>query len=149
MLVGEFCIRDVIIAERLASIVELSRLMRDCHVGDIVIVDNDGPGRKPVGIVTDRDIVLELIANELPLASVSAGDIMGPELVTIDENSDLWEALQTMQGKGVRRFPVVDRNGKLVGILSTDDLLETLADQLQDLVVLIRKEQRHEEQIRK
>jgi CBS domain-containing protein len=149
MLVGEFCIRDVIIAERLASIVEIAQLMRDYHVGDIVIVDNDGPDRKPVGIVTDRDIVLELIAKELPLDSVSVGDIMGPELITVDENSDLWEALQTMRGKGIRRLPVVDRNGKLVGILSTDDLLETLADQLQDLVILIRKEQRHEEQIRK
>lgn len=149
MLVGELCVRDVIIAERQASVLEVAQLMREYHVGDIVIVERDEQSRKPTGIVTDRDIVLELIAKEQALESVTAADLTGPELVTVEEHVDLWDALQTMRGKGVRRLPVVDKHGGLIGILSADDVLEILADQMQDLVILVGKGQRREQQTRR
>lgn len=134
MSVGEFCNREVVIAQRDAGILELSQLMRTHHVGDIVIVDVSGEGQNiPVGIITDRDIVVELIACQVPFDTVTAGDIMSHELVTAGVRDGMWDALQHMRQKGVRRIIVVNEQGGLEGILTVDDLLELLAEELTSL----------------
>ena len=85
MSIGEFCTREVVIAERDTGIVELTQLMRKHHVGDVVVVEKKGDLAVPVGIITDRDIVVELIAGEVDLDSVTTGDVMSPELITAGE----------------------------------------------------------------
>ena len=101
MSIGTFCTREVVIAERGTSIVELARLMRSHHVGDVVIIDKTGENVTPVGIVTDRDIIVELIAEEVELNSVTAGDIMSTELITATVKEGVWEALQLMRSSGL------------------------------------------------
>ena len=148
MKVSEICTQEVIVAERQASILELAQLMRKHHVGNIVIVDQVGLRRKPVGIVTDRDIVLELLAKEEALDSVNANDIMSADLVTVGDYVATWDAMEVMREHGVRRLPVVDGVGLLTGIITTDDILETLAEQILDLVMLFGREARLEKKSR-
>jgi len=130
MTVGKFCNREVIIADKTSTITEIAKLMRHHPVVDVVIVSSEGERAKPIGILTDRDIVIELIACDVPLDSVSAGDVMSYELVTAREEDSIWDTLQHMRAKGIRRVPVVNAAGELEGILSIDDLLELFAEEL-------------------
>jgi CBS domain-containing protein len=141
MTVGKFCSREVIVAGKESSVAEIARLMRKHHVGDVVIVSRNGGRAKPVGILTDRDIVIELIACDVPLDSVTAGDIMSYKLVTARESDSIWDTLQHMRAKGIRRVPVVGTGGDLVGILAADDLLELFADELNLLARIPFREQ--------
>lgn len=133
MPIGEICTREVVIADTKSSIVEVAQLMRTYHVGDVIVVERREAGTIPVGIITDRDIVVELIAREVDLDSVTAGDVMSYELVSVQEKDDIWATLQHMRGKGVRRLPVVNDQGGLEGVVAFDDLIELLAEELTQL----------------
>ena len=148
MRVGEFCNRDVIIVDRDTDIIAAAKLMRSEHVGDLVIVDTQDSGQIPVGILTDRDIVVELLATDVDLDKVSVGDAMSYELVVAREEDDLQETLAKMRQNGIRRVPVVNTAGALVGILTVDDLLEVYAEQFSDLVKLMYNQKRWEERRR-
>ena len=148
MAIGELCNREVVIAQRGTSVLEASRLMRQYHVGDLVVVDETDGKRVPVGIVTDRDVVLEVVSMELDASVLTAGDIMGLELATIRENDGVFETIRYMRTKGVRRLPVVNSQGALIGIVTLDDLLELLAEEMSELSQLISRERRQETQTR-
>jgi signal-transduction protein with cAMP-binding, CBS, and nucleotidyltransferase domain len=143
--IGEICNRDVVTVDRKASVYEAARLMRDHHVGSLIVVDptSANPAR-PLGIVTDRDLVIEIMAKEAPEEALLTGDLMGPELLTGRETDGVWETILRMRAMGVRRMPVVTAEGSLAGILSMDDLLQFLAGELTDLVRLIRREHKRE-----
>jgi CBS domain-containing protein len=130
MPLGEICNREVIFARRADSIREAARLMRDYHVGDLVVVDETDGQRRPAGMLTDRDIVVELVAKNVDLDSVTVGDAMSTAIVTAHESDGIYETIQLMRSEGVRRLPVVDRAGILIGIISLDDLLELLSDEM-------------------
>jgi CBS domain-containing protein len=144
MPVSGICNREVIIVQPDSTVLEAARLMRQHHVGDVVVVEHRAGVRVPVGIVTDRDLVVEIMAAELGSTVITVGDIMVPELASVKENVGVFEAIQFMRTRGVRRLPVVDENGGLVGILTLDDLLELLAEELLDLSKLVRYEQKKE-----
>jgi len=144
MAVGEICNREVVITEKSASVVDAARLMRTHHVGDLVVVEEKGGRNQPVGIVTDRDIVVEVVAAGVNPDALKVGDIMGPEVATVRESEGLFEALRYMRDKGVRRMPVVDRDGGLVGILTLDDLLSLLAEEMTELAKLVSHERQRE-----
>jgi predicted transcriptional regulator len=144
MPVGEICNREVVITEKAMGVVEAARLMRTHHVGDLVVVDKREGRTLPVGIVTDRDIVVEVVAAGVTPDTLKVGDIMGPEVATVRESEGLFEALRYMRDKGVRRMPVVDNAGGLVGILTQDDLLSLLAEEMTDLAKLVSHERQRE-----
>lgn len=149
MSAGEYCNRDVVVVSKTEQVQEAITLMRNHHVGDVVVVEQAKHGVVPVGILTDRDIVLEILAEDVDLNTVSIGDVMSYELVTVNESNTLIDTLKLMRQKGIRRIPVVNEKGTLEGLLSVDDLLELLAEQLNDLVALISKEQNSESRRRK
>ena len=144
MPISEICNREVVIVQRNNTISEAAQLMRQHHVGDVVVVEERGGARVPIGIVTDRDLVVEIMAPAIDQMVITVGDIMVPELVTVKENAGLFETIEYMRAKGVRRVPVVDKGGGLVGILTLDDLLELLAEELLSLAKLVRHEQKTE-----
>ena len=144
MSIGEFCNREVIISNREDSILDAAKLMRKFHVGDVVVVDQRGDARVPVGILTDRDIVVEIVAREADASKILVGDAMSDELLTVNENGQLSDLIEQMKGKAVRRVPVVDDNGALVGIVTADDLVDLIAEQLSSLVGMVHREQRQE-----
>ena len=140
MSVGEVCNREVVITDRDTAIREAARLMREYHVGDLVIVEPRGGENVPVGIVTDRDLVLEVLALEVPDEELTVGDLVTGDLATVPEDTDLWDALARMRRHGIRRLPVVNEHGGLEGILSIDDALELFTEGLDEMVKLIRNE---------
>lgn len=149
MAVGEICNREVVIAEKTLSVVDAAQLMRTHHVGDLVVVEERAGRRLPVGIVTDRDIVVEVVAAGVNPDALKVGDIMGPEVATVRESEGLFEALRFMRDKGVRRMPVVDSTGALAGILTLDDLLSLLAEEMTELAKLVSHERQREASVRK
>ena len=148
MNIGEFCNREVIISNREDSVFEAAKLMRKYHVGDVVVIDQRSDVRVPVGILTDRDIVIELVAREVDATEVTVGEAMSNELLTVTENEQLTDLVQKMQGKAVRRVPVVNANGALIGIVTADDLIDLIAEQLASLVGMVQREQRREQTTR-
>ncbi|MBP7926630.1 MAG: CBS domain-containing protein [Desulfobulbus sp.] len=144
MPVGEICNREVVVAERTTTIVEAARIMRRYHVGDLVVVDEVQGRRVPVGMVTDRDLVVEVIAREQPFASCTVSAVMSATVVCVPETAGVIEAIQLMRSHGVRRVPVVDAGGALVGILAADDLLDLLAEELSALARIAPRGQERE-----
>ncbi|NWH03772.1 CBS domain-containing protein [Desulfobacter latus] len=144
MNVGEVCNREVIIIDRDGSIRDAAGLMRKYHVGNVVVVEEKNGDRFPVGILTDRDIVLELIALDVDINAVTVGDAMSFELITAREEDNVMETIKRMRHKGVRRIPVVNDRGVLEGILAVDDLIDSLSEQLTDLARLVMGGQQRE-----
>jgi CBS domain-containing protein len=146
MRVGDFCVREVIECNRKTSALELSQLMRQSHVGDVVVVDQPNGKKVAVGIVTDRDLAVEVMAKESDPALITAGDLMGGKLVTVGEGSDVYATAELMRYEGVRRMPVVDDQGGLVGIVTLDDLLKIIGEQLALLAQVIGRQRFQEQQ---
>jgi CBS domain-containing protein len=148
MPLGEICNREVVFITREGSIRDAIGLMRNHHVGAVVIVDEIQGRRMPVGVLTDRDIVLELLAKDVELGRVSAGDLMSREVLTAREEDDILDTIKRMRSAGVRRLPVIDSEGCLTGIVTVDDLIDLIAEQLTDLTRLIANEQSRESRSR-
>lgn len=148
MSVGKICNREVVIVLRENTAMEAAQLMRQQHVGDVIVVDDLKNGRIPVGIVTDRDLVVELMSVGLEPEAVTVGDIMTADLVTVNESDDMFTAIDAMRTKGIRRLPVVNAKGGLVGILTLDDLLDVMAEDLLAFTKLVKLEHENEERSR-
>lgn len=148
MTAGVYCNREVVIAAPDAAIVEAARLMRDRHVGDLVVVNKEAGQNLPIGIVTDRDLVVEVLAQEVPLDVVTIKDVMSTDLVIVREEETMLTTLALMRSRGVRRVVVVNAHGGLEGILSADDAIELISEALDSLVKLVRREIRREEKER-
>ena len=146
---GELCNREVVFAYRDVRLVEAARLMREHHVGSLVVVVDRLSERVPVGILTDRDIVVAVVAKELDPRTLAVGDVMTGELLTIREKDGISDALRLMREKGVRRVPVITHSGALAGILTIDDLLELVAEELGDFVRAIGRERVRETRARR
>lgn len=147
MSVGQYCNREVVVTSLDTSILEVAQLMRRHHVGDVLVVEQQGEQNIPVGIVTDRDLVIEILAEEIALDAVTVKDVMS-SAITISEKADLWDTLQQMRYQGIRRMPVVNEKGSLEGILTVDDVLALLAEGLTDLVKLVKHEIEQESRLR-
>jgi CBS domain-containing protein len=145
MSIGEICNRDVVVVEKDSTVQEAARLMRQYHVGDLVVTAERDGVRVPVGLITDRDIVLEVLGEGVEINAVSVGDIMSDKLITAHEEDELWDSLQRMRIAGVRRLPVVDERGGLQGIVTLDDVIELLADELAQVAKLLAHEQTREQ----
>ncbi|RKZ36843.1 MAG: CBS domain-containing protein [Gammaproteobacteria bacterium] len=139
MNIGEICNRDVIIARCSATVVGTAQLMREENVGSVVIVNDDLRAPKPVGIITDRDLVVGSIANRVQLDHLTVADVMTHDPLVAREDQGVWETIQGMRREGVRRVPVVAEDGALVGILSMNDLLQILVAELSELVPLVTR----------
>jgi CBS domain-containing protein len=148
MTIGEYCNREVTISEPDTSIIEAAKLMRRHHVGDLVVVDRQEGKNLPVGIVTDRDLVLEVLAQDVDPDSLSIKDIMSTDLVTVLESETFLRVLDIMKKQRVRRILVVDDHGGLQGILSADDALELIAEAMNDLTGLVKREIAREADLR-
>lgn len=130
MSISECCKLDVVCCDPELSLPDTAALMRKNHVGDVVVVESRGGMRMPVGIVTDRDIVMETMALDLDAALFTAGDIMNTPLVTVKETEGFVETLRLMRSNGIRRMPVVTESGALYGIVTADDIVRALALEL-------------------
>lgn len=147
--VGELCSREVVSAKRSESVALAARLMRERHVGSVVVVDEHGGRRFPAGMVSDHDIAVGVVALGLDPQKSTLEGVMPADVVCARETDSLGRALALMRAQGVRRLPVVDAGGTLVGVLSADDVLEVLAAELYSLCGMVACGEQRERQERK
>lgn len=144
MKLKDICVLDAVTCLPNATIAEAARLMRQKHVGDLIVIDDADEDKEPIGIVTDRDIVIEVLALGRDPAAVKVSEIMSTHLVVASASEDMSAALERMRSQGVRRVPVVDDNGLIVGIITLDDLLKAHAEQAQALAHVVANAQTKE-----
>lgn len=149
MKIGECCNREVVVAEKQMEVLDTAKLMRKHHVGDLVIVEKRNGVTRPVGILTDRDLVVEVMAQEVPPGEVTAADVMSLDIATVREEEGVWETLERMRDLGVRRMPVVDQDESLVGLITMDDLVGLLTLAMNNMNQLIKGEVRRESRLRR
>jgi CBS domain-containing protein len=148
MHIGEICTVQTVYCKRDETVQGAALLMRQHHVGDLVVVDQPNGERVPIGIVTDRDIVVSVIALGLDPGSLLVGDIMTDDLLTAHEEDDVYATIERMRARGIRRVPVVNADGGLNGIVSADDLLEFLAEEMGELSRISTHQQAREKRAR-
>ncbi len=146
---GEVCTRTVTVAFRNTTLGEAARLMRDNNAGCLVVVDEVQGLRIVVGLLTDRDIVTDIIAAEVNPDTLRVEDVMTTELVTARETDSLIDLLRSMRRKAVRRIPVVGARAELVGLVTLDDLLDIVSEELVLLVGAIDSQSQRERPMRR
>ncbi len=149
MLLKEICTPEVACCSPETTVLAAARLMRQRHVGDLVVVDDPDGDRSPLGIITDRDLVVEVLAQERSPAALTVRDIMRAPIAIASIEEDAAQAIERMRIHGVRRIPVVGSDGRLAGILSLDDLLARLAAEANLLAEVVAREQSQEHRIRR
>ena len=137
MSVGSICCREVLVAYPNESARAMARRMRDHNVGTLVVVDHND---EPVGIVTDRDLVLRVLAEGTDPEHVPAEQLMTTVPECAYESTSIESALRLMRGGRFRRLPVIDDSGRLVGIITVDDVIELLSEELGHIDAVIRSE---------
>jgi CBS domain-containing protein len=149
MPINECCNIAVVCCEADTSISDVAALMRKHHVGDVIVVEDKDQKRVPIGIVTDRDIVIETIALKLEADAFTAGDLMSAPVVTVQENEGFVETLRLMRNHKVRRMPVVTAVGTLFGIVTADDVVNLLTMELSMMADAIVEQPVRERRLRK
>ena len=141
---GSVCKRGAVTVAPGDDLIAAAHLMREKHVGYLIV----SQGTRVAGVLTDRDIVVAVLAQEVDVHALKVGDVMTRDPLVIEEGQSIEAVLRHMREAGVRRVPVVDRSGALTGVLSIDDVLEQIAQQLIDIAGSIRNEQRMERAVR-
>lgn len=140
MAIGKHARKDVVCISEDASLFEAAQMMKQKNVGSIVVVKDQASDLTPTGILTDRDIVTKLLADDVNLKNVSVKDTLTQALLAIKEDERTKSAMELMQKHGIRRAPVVNQEGKVSGIISLDDLFILLIDKLSILADVIKKQ---------
>ncbi|MEW6144613.1 MAG: CBS domain-containing protein [Thermodesulfobacteriota bacterium] len=138
MSLESLCRREIVCVDVNTRVLEATEMMEEMNVGSVVVIQND----RPVGIVTDRDVVLRVVNKKLNPAECSVGDIMSLEVVTLKQSTGLYDALEQIKesGSSVRRFPIVDDNGAIKGIITLDDVIYLLGREMSDVASIIESE---------
>ncbi|MDZ7809466.1 MAG: CBS domain-containing protein [Arhodomonas sp.] len=148
MTVGEYCNRNVVTIRGDESVQAAARLMREHHVGDLVVVEDRADGEAPVAVVTDRDLVVEVLAAELETEALAVRDIVTHPAYFVHEGDSLFDALEVMRGRSIRRLPVVAEDSTLVGIVTVDDIVGLLGEILEDLAAVVERQRDREQESR-
>ena len=138
MPISDLCSENLICVERSSSLTNAAKLMRNHHVGGLVVIESNGKN-KPVGMLTDRDIVMSTIAGNLP-PSTKVENVMSKNVVTVTADSGIAEVVDHMAAEGIRRIIVVDESGNACGLVSTDDILQLVAREIYSLGQLVARE---------
>lgn len=149
MLLNSMCTLEPACCSPRTTALEAAQLMRKRHTGDLVVVDDGDDKAAPVGIITDRDIVLEVLGKGLDPAVTLVSTLIRSPVVIANDRDDTSHALELMRVHGVRRLPVVNHEGTLVGIITADDLLRNLANDAGALVDIAAREQSREQRTRR
>ncbi|MFA6229294.1 MAG: CBS domain-containing protein [Rhodanobacter sp.] len=144
MRIADICTRQVISIEAGITIRQAAEMMRKHHVGALVITQPPNGERVPTGFLTDRDIVISVVAAGINTEALTVGDIVSQDLATCTESEGVFDAIQTMRRRSVRRLPVLNGKGGLVGMLTADDIYSALGTLTHDLNAALTREQVHE-----
>jgi len=149
MLLKAMCTSDVVCCRPQTSALDAARLMRHRHVGDVVVVDDPDAQRVPLGVVTDRDLTVEVLGNDRDPAATTLAALVRTPVVIARDSEDATAVIERMRTHGVRRIPVVDERGTLIGIVTLDDLLKGLLAEMHALLEAQSRAQRLEQSVRR
>jgi CBS domain-containing protein len=138
--VGDLCGRDPVVIEESGSACAAAELMRVNAVNCVMVVRRQGGLCKAVGIVTDYDLVTQVVATNREAETLTVAEIMSADLIEVEETTSLWEAADLMRQEGVRQLPVVDDEGYLLGVFRMDDVLQVVTAELAELLGTIGSE---------
>lgn len=147
--IGQFCTREVVTVGPATTVVEACELMRKHHVGAVVVVEDTERGKLPLGVLTDRDVAVEVVALRIDATTLKVGEVVQRPVTTIRADAGYAETVRLMSVNGVRRMPVVTDEGILVGIITVDDILRQLAGPLVALSDLVARERHFEQSTRR
>lgn len=148
LLVRDVAVPLPVTAEPSDTITDCAKRMHAEHVGCLVVVEKNDGSEFPVGMLTDRDIAIEVVAFGLNPAAMTAGDVMTEKPAVVEEDDDLLDALALMRSNGARRLPVVRPDGALAGVIALDNLLEALAEQLDGMIGVLKAQHTRELRMR-
>lgn len=148
MRASDICTSKVVCIDASASVVDAAKRMREGHVGALVVTEQPNGERIPVGIVTDRDIVMSVVAQEVAPGTLKVADVMASPVLTCTEEQHLYEIVALMRSRAVRRLPVVNIHGGLAGLVTADDVYSALGMLLREMNAALTKEQVHERVLR-
>lgn len=132
MSVGSICTRRVITVDVGIDVSAAAAVMRENKLGYLIVTDKTKGGRAPVGVLTDRDIVVKVTAKDVDPHSITVGDVMTRDPLIVTDDDGISETLHRMRRLGVRRVPVVGARGEISGVMSIDDAVDHLVSQLAD-----------------
>jgi len=138
---SELCTRKTVIIQEDKSVKEAARLMKQYNVGCVIVIRPQNSHNIPIGMITDRDLLLAIIDGDKSYKEIPVHTVMKVPVITVHESTTLNDALGKMRFHGIRRVPVVDGAGTLTGILSIDDILGNISRELNEIVKLFRKEE--------
>lgn len=144
MAIGEICSREVVFIAPGESVAQAARLMREHHIGSVVVVDRAGGALRPIGMVTDRDVAVGVVALGLDPEATPVEVAMRGSVAAVREDEGVGRVVALMRSEGVRRLPVVDKAGKLVGLVAADDLIDLLAGEMSGLAAMLQRGVRRE-----
>jgi CBS domain-containing protein len=148
MNIGQICTRKPLTVEASDPLAVAARVMCDRHIGSVIVVMRPADRPVPVGMITDRDIVRAQLEHHADLNVLSAEQVMTRDPLILEDQTPLDLAIGKLRARGVRRAPVVDLHGGLIGIVSTDDIVKAIANELGSLSRLIGDQPSHEGQSR-
>lgn len=140
MKVKDLCTLDTQIIEKSETAQAAAQAMQEAKVGSLVVVDTLPNGDLPIGIITDRDIALKVASQDVRPSMLVVADFVSEALLTVRGKEDVYDVLGKMRKKTVRRVPVVDKAGFLIGIISIDDILEFLVGELKEMTSIMKHE---------
>jgi len=144
MRIDDICTRRVVNTDANISVHQAAEMMRKHHVGSLVVTEQPNGERIPIGFITDRDIVLAVVAVGISTDALMVSDIMSRNVATCTENEDIFDAIETMRARGVRRLPVLNSVGGLTGMVAADDIYGALGTHMRELSEALTREQAHE-----
>jgi predicted transcriptional regulator len=137
--------RSIVGVPEACDLRDAAAMMHKYHVGALLVTGDAPHDSTVVGFVTDRDIVVQAVAQDISPREITVGDVMTPVVATIQESADLYEALETMRSAGIRRLVVTDAENRIAGFLSLDDVVDGLAAEFASVAALLKTERRREE----
>lgn len=149
MRIADICTRNVVHVSADISVREAAETMRERHVGALVVVEQPNGERFPIGIATDRDIAISVVAAGIDVNALTIGDVMSRDLATCQSDDTVFAAILTMRERGVRRLPVLAVDGSLAGIVAADDIFASLGAHLSELGRALMSEQIRETRTRR
>ena len=144
MKVSEICSHHVVSVTESASLRDVAGLMDKHRIGTVVVISKFSERGVPIGIITDRDIVRAQLEHVADLSRVRVADVMTKSPSTVFDHETVEAAIQALRARGVRRAPVINAHGELVGLLSSDDLIAEVARQVGVVAEMMQRQPAHE-----
>jgi len=140
MKVRELCTLNTQVIEKSETAQAAAQAMQEAKVGSLVVIDMLPNGDIPIGIITDRDIAMKVAVHDVRPSMLLVEDFVSDNLLTVKEKEDVYDVLGKMRQKSVRRVPIVDKEGFLIGIISIDDILNFMVGELKEMTDIMKKE---------